>query len=135
MPIYVPRLIDASSHYCTNGSCTIGPAPNSYPRAYQIHDQSGRAYDAYRLTLVKNPDLGQYYGVQGTTSMNPPLLKSPTQTRNVGGKQLELFFNGHKLSVAAWRTSQAVYWISNTLTDDLTNQQMIGMAASLVRAG
>jgi polyisoprenyl-teichoic acid--peptidoglycan teichoic acid transferase len=135
LPIYVPRVIAAQSHYCTNGTCTIGPQPNSYPRAYQMHDQSGNAYSAYRITLARNTNLGEYYGVEGTTWKDPPILKSPTQTRNVGGKQLELFFNGHQLSVAAWRTSQAVYWISNTLRDDLSNQQMIGIAASLMRAG
>jgi hypothetical protein len=34
----------------------------------------------------------------------------------------------------AWRTGRAVYWVSNTLSHDLTNQQMLGIAASLTRA-
>jgi hypothetical protein len=33
----------------------------------------------------------------------------------------------------AWHTRQGVYWISNTLTDNLTNQQMVAIAASLTR--
>jgi hypothetical protein len=28
-----------------------------------------------------------------------------------------------------------VYWISNTLTDDISNRQMVAIAASLMRAG
>ena len=52
----------------------------------------------------------------------------------VAGKRLELFYDGHKLTVVAWRTSHAVYWVSNTLTDDLSNAQMLGIAASLTRA-
>jgi hypothetical protein len=28
-----------------------------------------------------------------------------------------------------------VYWVSNTLTSDIGNQQMVGIAASLTRAG
>ena len=40
-----------------------------------------------------------------------------------------------ELSLAAWRTSEGVYWISNTLTDTLSNQQMLGIAASLTRVG
>ncbi|PZS12674.1 MAG: LytR family transcriptional regulator, partial [Solirubrobacterales bacterium] len=60
---------------------------------------------------------------------------NPTQTRTVAGRRLALYFNGHKLTLVAWRTPQAVYWISNTLTDVLGNQQMLGIAASLTRAG
>ena len=38
------------------------------------------------MTLVLNPVLGEYYGVQGTTWQNPPLLDSPSGTRIVGGQ-------------------------------------------------
>ncbi len=133
MPVYYPRLIMAGSNFCTDGTCTEGPVPNSYPRAYLIHDQSGNAHAAYRLTLVMNPSLGQYYGVQGTTWQTPPILNSPTQTRTVNGKKLLLYFNAHNLDQVAWRTQGAVYWISNTLTSDLSSQQMIAIAASLTR--
>jgi LCP family protein required for cell wall assembly len=134
LPVYVPRLIANNSRYCTNATCTIGPVANSYPRAYTIRDQSHRPFSAYRMTLVVNPLLGQYYGVQGTSWQNPPILNDPTETRTVAGKQLMLYFNGHKLTVVAWRTSHGVYWISNTLTDTLSNQQMLGIAASFTRA-
>ncbi len=132
--VYFPRLIASGSRYCTNATCTIGPIANSYPRAYLMRDQGGHRFAAYRMTLVANPLLGEYYGVQGTTWENPPILHSPTETRTVAGKQLMLFFNGHKLTLAAWRASHAVYWISNTLTDSLSNQQILGIAASLARA-
>ncbi len=134
MPVYYPRLIMAGSNYCTDGTCPEGPVPNSYPRAYLIHDQSGNAHVAYRLTLVMNPGLGQYYGVQGTTWQTPSILNSPTQTRMVNGKKLLLYFNAHNLNQVAWRTQGAVYWISNTLTSDLSSQQMIAVAASLARS-
>jgi hypothetical protein len=83
------------------------------------------------MTLVLNPAVGQYYGVQGTTWQHPPILNNPTDTRTVGGKQLQLYINGGKINVAAWRTPQGVYWISNDLTDDLSNDQMLAIAASL----
>jgi len=82
-----------------------------------------------------NPSLGQYYGIEGMTWQHPPILGSPTKTKFVAGKRLELYANGGKLSVVAWRTARAVYWVSNTLTDDLTNSQMVGIAASLTRVG
>jgi len=128
MPVYFPAMI-------ANGSKYEGPTPGQYPRGYVIHDPSGSSYSAYRLTLSLNPALGQYYGIQGTTWQNPPILRGPSQPRNVGGKQLSLYFNGHKLVLVALHTPGGVYWVSNTLTDDLSNQQMLGIASSLTRAG
>jgi hypothetical protein len=67
------------------------------------------------------------------TWQQAPILAHPTEVRVVGGKTLDLYFGGSKLSLVAWHTPRAVYWISNTLTNNLTKQQMIGLAASLVR--
>jgi LCP family protein required for cell wall assembly len=139
IPIYFPRLIRSGSNYCASGTsvCPLeyGSGPASYPRAYLLHDRQGIAHYAYRMTLVMNPIFGQYYGVQGTTWRNPPILNSPSAIKFVGGKQLLLYANGSKLSLVAWRTPQAVYWVSNTLTDDITNRQLVAIAASLMKAG
>jgi LCP family protein required for cell wall assembly len=136
-PVYYPNSIAAGSEYCTitNGLCPLeqGAGTGFYPRAYEIHDGNGNAHSSYRMTLVINAMTGQYYGVQGTTWLNPPILNNPSATRMVAGKQLLLYENGGKLSIVAWRTPQAVYWISNTLTDNLPNQQMVAIAASLTR--
>jgi len=140
MPIYVPGKIVTGSHYCTpeDPACPVeeGQTPaqigvsSGYPRGYTLHDQSGRPHVAYRLTLVINPMLGQYYGIQGVSWQNPPILNKPTATRVVGGKTLLLYANGGKLSVVAWRTPQGVYWVSNTLADTVGNPQMVAIAAS-----
>jgi LCP family protein required for cell wall assembly len=138
MPVYFPRLIKASSSYCLGliDNCPLEIAsPGSYPRGYTIHDQHGIAHAAYRMTLQLNPVLGEYYGVQGTTWLHPPLIANPSGTRFVGGKRLLLFASGGKLTTVAWHTPHDVYWISNTLTNDISNRQMVGIAASLTRAG
>jgi polyisoprenyl-teichoic acid--peptidoglycan teichoic acid transferase len=137
MTVYAPTAIAAGSSYCSTQTSTCPvqvPSPHSYPRAYRIHDQTGHGYAAYRMTLVVNPLLGQYYGVQGTTWKSPPILAGAHDTQVVNGHQLLLYYNGHKLTVVAWRTPHEVVWISNTLTDDLSDGQMIGIAASLTRA-
>ena len=138
MPIYYPRLIKTGSQYCLGliANCPLEQAsPGSYPRGYVIHDQKGVAHAAYRMTVVLNSLLGQYYGVQGTTWTSPPLLANPTETKTVAGHKLLLFANGSKLTTVAWKTSGAVYWISNTLDSVIPNSQMVGMAASLILAG
>lgn len=133
--VYYPNLIMATSGYCTDdGTCPEGPIPNSYPRKYVLHDRGGHPHAAYRLTLVMNPALGQYYGVQGTTWQNAPILKDPTRRQTVNGKRLLLYFNGGNLNLVAWRSHGAVYWISNDLTSDLSSRQMIAIAASLTHS-
>jgi hypothetical protein len=138
VPVYYPAMIERGSQYCSSvtGNCDPGDEPQSqyigvYPRKYRIHGKGHSTYPAYRFTLVKNAVLGQYYGVQGTTWQNPPLLNNPTQTETVGGKQLMEFFSGHKLTVVAWRTPSGTYWVSNTLTNNVPNRQLVGIAASL----
>ncbi len=138
IPIYYPKLILSGSNYCSSNT-TVCPleiaSPGSYPRAYLLHDRHGVAHYSYAMTLSINPVLGQYYGVQGTTWLNPPILQDPTQTETVDGKQLMLFANGGQLSLVAWRTAGAVYWVSNSLTDTISNRQLVGIAASLTRGG
>jgi hypothetical protein len=128
VPIYFPKMIVSGTSY-------EPPTPGEYPRAYQLHDPQGVPHASYRIVMAFNANLGQFYGVQGTTWKQAPILASPQEIRYVGGKRLELHFDGHSLRLVAWRTAQAVYWVSNTLSLNLSNQQMLGMAASLTRAG
>jgi polyisoprenyl-teichoic acid--peptidoglycan teichoic acid transferase len=141
MPVYYPKLIRAGANYCSSviGNCTEGAEPalqyaHSYPRKYVIHASGGGVYSAYRMTIEINSALGEFYGIQGTTWQHPPILGKPTQTVFTHGKHLMEFFNGHKLSIVAWRTPAGVYWVSNTLTDDLPSNLMVAIAASLTRA-
>ncbi|MDQ6729590.1 MAG: LCP family protein [Actinomycetota bacterium] len=138
MPVYYPKLIigGGGTGYCSSltSLCPLETAsPGSYPRAYRLRDRHGHPYPAYRMTLVLNSQLGQYYGVQGTTWTNPPLLSNPLETRVVNGKTLEIHEQGGSITDVAWHTHGAVYWVSNTLTTDIPNREMISLAASLTR--
>ncbi len=138
IPIYYPKLIVSGASYCSSETsvCPLETAsPGSYPRAYLLHDRQGIAHYSYRMTLEINPVLGEYYGVQGTTWLNPPILNKPTETKMVNGKQLLLFSDGGKLSLVAWRTTNAAYWVSNTLTENIPNRQLVAIAASFTRGG
>jgi polyisoprenyl-teichoic acid--peptidoglycan teichoic acid transferase len=141
MPVYFPRYIVSGSNYCLSlvGNCTPGDEPaseyaHSYPRQYLIRDSSGHPHAAYRMTIEINSVKGQYYGVQGIAWRNPPLLQSPSGTRTLGGRKLFLYANGGRLTTVAWHQGPNTYWISNTLTSDIGNGQMVAMAASMIRA-
>jgi LCP family protein required for cell wall assembly len=139
MPVYYPRLITSSSSYCFSitGNCNVtypdSAYDRSYPRKYILRAQDGTRHAAYRMTLVINPLFGLYYGIQGTTWQNPPILNNPTQVERIHGKTLLEYFNGHKLGLVAWRTPHGVYWVSNTLNAAIPNGQLKAIAASLTR--
>jgi LCP family protein required for cell wall assembly len=124
-PVYYPKLARLGSTYVED------PAS---PRAYTITDRSGKRYRAYRM-VVQAPGFGQYYGIQGTNWKAPPILDNPDEERRMRGRTYELFYDGRSLRLVAWRTPRAVYWVSNTLSESLTNRQMLGIARSLSRVG
>ncbi len=114
----------------TSGSGYVGQAP----RTYKVRDELGRKHDAYRLVIAKNI-VGEYYGVQGMTWRDPPILDDPAEIVVRNGRRLRIYRDGRRIRLVAWRTRRAVYWVSNTLTQSLSGPQMLGIAASLRRFG
>lgn len=122
-PVYFPKIVRTGASYQSDDS-----------RTYDIFDRQKKKYRAYRI-VVKTNEVGQYYGVQGTTWRTPPILDNPSESKTVGKRKFDLFYDGNRLRLVAWRTERAVYWISNTLLHSLTNRQMLGLASSLSRVG
>jgi LCP family protein required for cell wall assembly len=116
-PVYYPtkRL---------RGSLFGGP-----PRVYEIVTRDNKRFAAYRI-VIKRGLVGEYYGVQGTTWKNPPILSSPSETRTIRGRRFDLFYDGTRLRLVAWRERGAVYWLSNTLLLSLDDKQMLSIASS-----
>ncbi len=157
LPVYYPKYIPDDFEYCFSitGNCDIGyevqvnpeAYVESYPRHYEIDGAGGKKYPSYVMTLVassggvSDTGTGEYANVQGTTwpgaghAAGPPILRSPSATRVVSGKLLYEYSQGGRFSVVAWKTNRGVYWISNTLQDNIPNDQMVAMAASLTPAG
>jgi hypothetical protein len=66
---------------------------------------------------------------------SPPILDDPSDEISMRGRKYQLFYDGNRLRLVAWRTPRAVYWISNSLSETLTNKQMLAIARSLSRVG
>jgi LCP family protein required for cell wall assembly len=99
-------------------------------RAYTLRDEAGNVHHAYRVVWDQNAGAGQYYGIEGTDWLDPPIVAHPSQTLRTGGRTLLLFTNGGHIRLVAWRTSHALYWLANTLTDSLSNSEMLTLATS-----
>jgi len=82
------------------------------------------------VVVVAQGGLGQYYDLEGTTWQNPPILNNPNQTIALGGRPMQLYFEGQRLRLVAWHDGGAVYWVINTLQNILTNRQMLAIAAA-----
>ena len=80
--------------------------------------------------VIKKGPPGEYYGLQGTTWKDPPILDSPSEKRKVGRREFEVHYDGDRVRIVAWRTRKAVYWISNTLLQTLSERQMMAIARS-----
>ncbi|MGA2164472.1 MAG: LCP family protein [Solirubrobacteraceae bacterium] len=98
-------------------------------RRYDIAGPNRRLYPAY-VVVVDQGELGQYYDIQGSTWTDSPLLSNPTQELPIGSRTYSLFYNGEHLKTIAWREGSAAYWIENTLTNNLSPQQMLAIAES-----
>jgi LCP family protein required for cell wall assembly len=120
-PFYFPSLR-------TTGAAYAG----TQPRIYTIRDEEGKKHEAYRLVLSKGV-VGEYYGIQGMTWKDPPILDGADEVRDDGGRKLHLYYDGRRLRLVAWKTRKAVYWVSNTLSQSLNRRQMLAIADSLTR--
>ncbi|HVC07595.1 MAG TPA: hypothetical protein VND98_08455 [Solirubrobacterales bacterium] len=73
-----------------------------------------------------------YFGVQGIRGWSdPPILDNPAVSETLDGREYEIFTNGGWVRMVAWRRGEDAYWISNSLLNTLSNDQMVGMARSM----
>jgi LCP family protein required for cell wall assembly len=100
-----------------------------YPGAPRVYDivNRGRKYRSYRM-VVKVGLVGEYYGLQGTTWKTPPILQGPDKHRKYGKREFDIYYDGDRVRLVAWRTNQAVYWVTNTLLQSLSEKQMLEIA-------
>jgi LCP family protein required for cell wall assembly len=117
LPVYYPTKR-------TKLSLFVGP-----PRVYKLRGLDRRRYGGYRM-IIKRGLVGEYYGVQGTTWKDPPILEGASDKRRFGRRTFELHYDGDRLRLVAWRTRKAVYWVSNTLLQTLSKRQMLTIARS-----
>jgi polyisoprenyl-teichoic acid--peptidoglycan teichoic acid transferase len=127
-PVFYASRLPAEASYVES---------NSYyhvqdPRVYHFKDTGGKRHAAYRMVAAYGPEYEtQYFGVQGIQGWSdPPILDTPSETRTIHGREYDIFVDGDRVSLIAWHRGDNTYWVSNSLLQSLTNDQMLGMARS-----
>jgi LCP family protein required for cell wall assembly len=123
LPVLYPTVLASGSDFAQN------------PRAYKVNGTGDSAPEpgeraAYKW-VFSLPGLGQYYGFEAARWSDAPILHNPDDVRTIGGRTYDLFYDGGTLRLVAWEEDDVAYWVSNTLTELLTNQQMIEIARGM----
>lgn len=113
MPVLYPTVHEQTASYTDS-------------RWYQ-YGRGQQVYDNYRLVAKLGTGI-DYYGIQGTSWSNPPILDDPTREVVRNGRNYRLYFNGTKLHMIAWRQGAGTYWVSNSVLDKLSNETMLAIA-------
>jgi LCP family protein required for cell wall assembly len=115
LPVYYPTQVWAGGQY-------VSP-----PRVYNIPVR-GRNYSSYRMVVAHGGDLKEYYGLQGTTWKDAPILKGADEHLKYGNRQFDVYYDGDRVRLIAWRAKDGVYWVTNTLLQKLSKAQMVQIA-------
>jgi LCP family protein required for cell wall assembly len=107
-------------------------------RAFPIDGPGDDKYWGYKMSIqVEGSAFGngvpyEYYGISGTNWKDPPIISNPSETREIDGRDYELFWDGDRLRLVAWHDKHDnTYWVNNTLSQSLSGEQMLQIARSM----
>jgi LCP family protein required for cell wall assembly len=97
-------------------------------RNYSIETTEGKK-SAASVAVVRTSQYG-YWSIQAMRWQNPPAIQNPDSTQTIKGRKYMLFYQGGDLHMAAWKERGTLYWVLNTLDNQLSNDLMLGLATS-----
>jgi polyisoprenyl-teichoic acid--peptidoglycan teichoic acid transferase len=109
-------------------SVQTGPGQFQEVHEYTLEDQHKHSHHAYVAVWQQN-GLGGYYDIEGMDWVNIPLF-AHARVQKIGGRTYLLVNDGSHIHDIGWRAGKVIYWVSNTLLEDLSNAQMIAIARS-----
>jgi LCP family protein required for cell wall assembly len=97
-------------------------------RHYSVTTTSGRRVAA-AVAVAETPGYG-YWSVQALRWTDPPAVKHPTASQTIHDRTYRLFYEGSHLHMVAWTDRGTLYWVLNTLDDQLPDKVLLGLAVS-----
>lgn len=96
-------------------------------RSYAIDTHEGKRA---AFVAVGKTATGGHWHVQATSWDDPPILDDPSEVRAIDGRKYHLYYQNARLHRVSWRGGGTVYWISNTLDDQISNKVLLDLAVS-----
>lgn len=120
-PVYYPALLPGETTFSDDS------------RTYTYKDEQDDPKNAYKLVMAHpNPSIvTEYFGVEGTSWGDPPILDNPTTTETIDGREYLLFYAGDRLRLVGFKEDGNAYWVSNSLLNTLSENEMMTIATSL----
>ena len=97
-------------------------------RNYSVETTDGK-HAAASVAVVQTAQYG-YWSIQAMRWQDPPAVQNPDSTQTIKGRKFMLFYQGDHLHLVAWREHGTLYWVINTLDNQLSNDLILGLAAS-----
>jgi polyisoprenyl-teichoic acid--peptidoglycan teichoic acid transferase len=95
---------------------------------YALRNFQHQIHFAYVVVWQTNT-IGGYYDFEGTDWMSPPLFNH-SHTTTISGRDYKLVNDGAHIHVIGWKSGKALFWLTNTLLEELSNSQMLALAKS-----
>jgi LCP family protein required for cell wall assembly len=108
-----------------------GSASQQEVRPYALRDRQQHLHFAYIVVWQTTED-GGYYDFEGTNWLDPPLFIH-SRDQMIGGREYKFVDDGSHIHVVGWISHGALYWVTNTLLEELSNSQMLAIAKSAHR--
>jgi len=109
-------------------SVQTGPSVFQEVHLYTLEDPLKHLHHAY-VSVWQQSGLGGYYDVEGIDWPDIPLFNHAA-TQQIDGRQYMLVDDGAHIQDLGWREGRVVYFVTNTLLEELSNAQMIAIAQS-----
>jgi LCP family protein required for cell wall assembly len=123
-PVEIPHLTSADGYF---------PGYDDFYHFKEVvpltATNGGLVYHGYRVTWEDGAVLGAYYGIDGLDWTKPPLFDN-ARTESIKGRTYMFVANGAHDQDIGWIQGSDIYWVSNTVFDNLTNAEMLGIAES-----
>ena len=86
--------------------------------------------NAAAMAVVGTTATGGYWHIQEMRWTDPPAISSPDGAKVVDGVRYLLFYNGAQLHMVAFKQKGNLYWVANTLDNELPDDVMLALATS-----
>jgi len=110
-----------------------------YSQLDSVENQGVRVFKPlhgrHELVLTFVTPSGQYWQIEESDWTSAPILANPTDQFVYHHHRLFLYTSGGAIQMVAVRTPKAVYWVQNTILNQLSNSTMLEIAKSLKPLG